>query len=114
MSASRGMLCNRRPRQVSWCVREEAEGCVTVDEAAAHLRQMLLDAGFRFDRPDPALAWEVFKRFVAVPVASAGGRGCEEGWFEACDGGAGGGGAGHVGCVRGVLGDAEGGGEHPH
>jgi hypothetical protein len=29
---------------------------VTVDEAAAHLRQMLLDAGFRFDRPDPRLA----------------------------------------------------------
>lgn len=59
---------------------------MTVDQAATYLREMLLDAGFRFDRPDPVLAWGVFKRFVAVPVDSAGGRACEEVWFEACDG----------------------------
>jgi hypothetical protein len=59
---------------------------VTVDEAAAYLRQMLLEAGFRFERPDKALAWEVFKQFVLAPVESAGGRDCEEVWFEACEG----------------------------
>jgi hypothetical protein len=59
---------------------------MTVAEAAALLQQMLLDAGFRFDRPDATLAWDVFKRFVVLPVESAGGRECEEVWFEACDG----------------------------
>jgi hypothetical protein len=67
-------------------VRYAAEGTVTIDEAEAHLRQMLLDAGFDATRPDPALAWEVFKRFVVVPVNSGGGRECEEVWFEAGDG----------------------------
>jgi hypothetical protein len=59
---------------------------VTVEEAEAHLRQMLLDARFDPARPDPGLAWEVFKRFVDVPVESGGGRECEEVWFEAGDG----------------------------
>ena len=84
---------------------------MTVDEAAAHLRQMLLDAGFRFDCPDPALAWEVFKRFVAVPVESAGGRACEEVWFEACDGRPAEGWPGYFDFVREFLQDAEGGAE---
>jgi hypothetical protein len=84
---------------------------VTVDEAAAHLRQMLLDAGFRFDRPDPRLAWEVFKRFVAVPVESAGGPACEEMWFEACDGRPEGW-PGHFDFVRQFLQDTERGAEY--
>lgn len=60
--------------------------CVDIDEAEAHLRQRLLDAGFAAAHPDPALAWEVFKQFVEVPVQSGGGRECEEVWFEAADG----------------------------
>jgi hypothetical protein len=84
---------------------------VTVDEAAAHLRQMLLDVGFRFDRADPALAWEVFKRFVAVPVESAGGRECEEVWFEACDGRTSEGWPGYFDFVRQFLQDTERGNE---
>jgi hypothetical protein len=59
---------------------------VTVEDAATFLQQMLLDARFRFDRPDPGLAWAVFKQFVVVPVESSGGRACEEVWFETCDG----------------------------
>jgi hypothetical protein len=84
---------------------------VTVDEAAAHLRQMLLDAGFRFDCPDPALAWEVFKRFVLVSVESAGGRGCEEVWFEACGGRPAEGWSGYFDFVRQFLQDTDGGAE---
>ena len=57
-----------------------------VEEAADHLRQMLADAGFDPARPDPVLAWQVFQRFVVVPVESGGGRECEEVWFEAGDG----------------------------
>jgi hypothetical protein len=72
---------------------------------------MLLDAGFRFDRPDPALAWEVFKRFVFVPVESAGGRAYEEVWFEACDGRHGEGWSGYFDFVRQFLQDSEGGAE---
>jgi hypothetical protein len=84
---------------------------VTVDEAAVHLRQMLLDAGFRFDRPDPTLAWEVFKQFLTVPVESAGGRECEEVWFEACDGRQDEGWPGYFDFVRQFLQDTEGGAE---
>ncbi len=59
---------------------------MTVSDAADKLRQLLLDAGFDFAHPNPLLAWEVFKRFVTEPVESAGGRECEEIWFEAGDG----------------------------
>src|SRR5262245_5159980 len=72
---------------------------------------MLLDAGFRFDRPDPALAWVVFKRFVLVPVQSAGGRECEEVWFEACDGRSADGWPGYFDFVRQFLQDTDGGPE---
>jgi hypothetical protein len=41
---------------------------VTVDEAAERLKQLLLDAGFDPARPDPARAWQAFKRFAAEPV----------------------------------------------
>src|SRR5579883_1471425 len=84
---------------------------MTVEEAAAYLRQLLRDAGFDFDRPGPALAWEVFKRFVAVPVESAGGRECEEVWFEACDGRREEGGPGYFDFVRQFLQDTEKGAE---
>lgn len=83
---------------------------MTVEEAAAHLRTMLLDAGFRLDRPDPGLAWEVFKQFLLVPVESAGGRECEEAWFEACEGRQGGG-PGYFDFVRQFLQDTDGGAE---
>lgn len=36
--------------------------------------------------PTRFLAWELFKRFATEPVESAGGRECEELWFEAGDG----------------------------
>ena len=85
---------------------------MTVEEAAAHLRQMLLDAGFRSDHPDPRLAWEVFKRFVVVPVESAGGRECEEVWFEACDGRPERGWPGYFDFVRQFLQDTERGAEY--
>lgn len=84
---------------------------MTVDDAAARLQQMLLDAGFQLNRPDPALGWEVFKRFVAVPVESAGGRECEEVWFEACDGRPAAGSPGYFDFVRQFLQDTEGGAE---
>jgi hypothetical protein len=84
---------------------------VTVDEAEAHLRQMLLDAGFDLNHPSPALAWEVFKGFVAVPVESVGGRTCEEVWFEACDGRWKQGWPGYFDFVRQFLQDSEGGAE---
>ena len=41
---------------------------MTVDDYEAAMRRKLLDAGFAFNRPDPALAWAVFKRFAAEPV----------------------------------------------
>ena len=40
-------------------------------EAHATFRKMLDQAGFSFDRPDPALAWKVFKSFVRLPVNCA-------------------------------------------
>ena len=55
---------------------------MTVDEAADLLRQLLLDAGFDFARPQPARAWEVFKLFAAAPVDTE----TTELWFEAGDG----------------------------
>lgn len=42
---------------------------MTVDEYEAAMRRRLLEAGFDFERPGPALAWTVFKEFAAVPVA---------------------------------------------
>jgi hypothetical protein len=59
---------------------------MTVSDAADRFRQLLLDAGFDFTHPNPLLAWEVFKRFATEPIESAGGRDCEELWFEAGDG----------------------------
>jgi hypothetical protein len=55
---------------------------VDVDEAADRLRQLLADAGFDPDRPDPTVAWEVFKRFATEPVDVQ----TTELWFEAADG----------------------------
>src|SRR5262249_55261309 len=43
---------------------------------------LLLDAGFDDTGPNPALAWEVFKRFAAEPVDAR----TTELWFEAADG----------------------------
>ena len=53
-----------------------------VDEAAERLRQLLTDAGFDPDHPDPAVAWAAFKRFAAEPVDVP----TTELWFEAGDG----------------------------
>jgi hypothetical protein len=53
-----------------------------VDEAADCLRRLLLDAGFDTASPDPALAWEAFKRFAVLPVEVE----TTELWFEAADG----------------------------
>jgi hypothetical protein len=55
---------------------------LTVDEAAERLRALLLDAGFDATRPNPALAWEAFKRFAAEPVDAH----TTDFWFEAADG----------------------------
>ena len=41
---------------------------MTVDDYEAAMRRRLLEAGFDFNRPDPALAWAVFKGFAAEPV----------------------------------------------
>src|SRR4051794_2336280 len=84
---------------------------MTVDEAAGRLRQLLLDSGFDFARPSPALAWQVFKRFATEPVESAGGPGCEEFWFEASDADAVNGSPGYFDFVRQFLQDTEGGAE---
>jgi hypothetical protein len=55
---------------------------MTVDEAEARLRELLIDTGFDFARPDPGLAWQAFKRFVTEPVDAL----TTELWFEASDG----------------------------
>jgi hypothetical protein len=39
-----------------------------VNDAADRLRQLLADAGFNPDRPDPITAWAAFKRFAAEPM----------------------------------------------
>jgi hypothetical protein len=85
---------------------------MTVDDAADRFRQLLLDAGFDFGRPNPALAWEVFKRFAGEPVESAGGRECEELWFEASDGDPVNGFPGFFDFVRQFLQDTERGAEY--
>ncbi len=41
---------------------------MTVDDYEGAVRSRLLDAGFDFSKPDPALAWEVFKACAAEPV----------------------------------------------
>lgn len=41
---------------------------MTVDEYEAAMRRKLIEAGFDFDVPNPALAWAVFKSFAAQPV----------------------------------------------
>jgi hypothetical protein len=84
---------------------------MTVDEAAGRLREFLLDAGFDFARPNPALAWEVFQRFAAEPVDSAGGPWCEELWFEASEGDPVNGSPGFFDFVRQFLQDTEQGAE---
>lgn len=55
---------------------------MTIDEAADWLTQQLLDAGVDFARPNPALVWEVFKRFATEPIEGE----TTELWFEAADG----------------------------
>lgn len=46
------------------------------------MRALLLGVGFDAAHPNPALAWEAFKQFVAEPVDAA----TTELWFEAGDG----------------------------
>lgn len=53
-----------------------------VDEAADRLRHLLTAEGFDTDRPNPAVAWAAFKRFVAEPMDVR----TTELWFEAADG----------------------------
>ncbi len=53
-----------------------------VDEAADWLQQRLLDAGFDPARPDPSVAWAVFKWFAAELIDPQ----TTELWFEAADG----------------------------
>ena len=54
---------------------------MTPSDAQAQLRSMLLDGGFRFEAPHPAIGWSVFRRFAAVPV-----EGVEDGvlWQVGC------------------------------
>ena len=84
---------------------------MTVDEAADHIRELLRDAGLNATRPDPAIVWNVFKRFAAVPVDSAGGPACEELWFESSDGDPKTGSPSFFDFVRQFLQDTEGGAE---
>jgi hypothetical protein len=44
---------------------------VTPKDSEALLHRMLTEAGVNVRRPDPAAAWEVFKRYVAVPAECA-------------------------------------------
>jgi hypothetical protein len=60
----------------------EVQTIVGVDEAADRLRQLLTADGFDAARPDPGVAWAVFKRFAAEPVDVQ----TTELWFEASDG----------------------------
>jgi hypothetical protein len=53
-----------------------------VNDAADRLRQLLADAGFNPDRPDPIAAWAAFKRFATEPMDLQ----TTELWFEAGDG----------------------------
>jgi hypothetical protein len=55
---------------------------MNVNDAADRLRQLLADAGFNPDRPDPITAWAAFKRFAAEPMDVQ----TTELWFEAGDG----------------------------
>jgi hypothetical protein len=41
---------------------------MTTDDYATAMRRGLCEAGFDFDRPDPAVAWAVFKRFATAAV----------------------------------------------
>lgn len=41
---------------------------MTIDEAPARLKELLAEAGTSSDEPDPARAWEAFKRFAAEPI----------------------------------------------
>jgi hypothetical protein len=60
----------------------EEELGMDVNDAADRLRQLLADAGFNPDRPDPIAAWAAFKRFSAEPMDAQ----TTELWFEAGDG----------------------------
>src|SRR5262245_61808092 len=55
---------------------------MTFDDYEVAMRHRLLEAGFNFDQPDPALAWEVFKAFAEEPVE------CDDSYlfWEAADG----------------------------
>ena len=44
---------------------------IPTTETLSRFDRMLADAGFDRLRPDPAVAWRVFKEFSAVPVAAA-------------------------------------------
>jgi hypothetical protein len=44
---------------------------VTPEETEPLLRQMLEEVGVSESHPDPAAAWETFKRYVAVPAECA-------------------------------------------
>lgn len=54
---------------------------MTVDEFEESMRRKLVDVGFDFDAPNPALAWAVFKSVSAMPVE------CEDSYlfWEAAD-----------------------------
>jgi hypothetical protein len=49
----------------------EGFSTVTPEESELRLLQMLREAGVDEARPNPAAAWEVFKRFAALPVECA-------------------------------------------
>ena len=52
---------------------------MTVDDAAARLEQLLVNAGFDRQNPDPALAWKAFRQFAVEPLELE----TAEIWFEA-------------------------------
>lgn len=85
---------------------------MTVYEAADKLRQHLLEVRFDFTHPNPLVAWAAFKRFATEPVESAGGRECEELWFEANDGDPANAFPGYFDFVRQFLQDTERGAEY--
>lgn len=45
---------------------------IATSEALSTFDAMLAEAGFDSDRPDPLLAWRVFKAFAGIPVDCAG------------------------------------------
>lgn len=43
-------------------------GSMKYPELEPRFRKQLASAGFAFERPDPAVAWAVFRRFLAEPL----------------------------------------------